>query len=86
MSESVVLNASPRCLSEALSELKRELQVRDRCYDRWVTDGRLTDVDARDRYERLASAVQFLQDLSAIADLKSLPGQPVPRTGDKAKA
>jgi hypothetical protein len=50
-----------RNLVEAISEVKRELQVRLRCYDRWVEDGKLTDVDATDRYCRLQSALTYLE-------------------------
>lgn len=46
---------------EALSELHRECNVRKRCYDRWVTEGRLTAVDARDRLDRLIAAIHFLE-------------------------
>jgi len=45
---------------EALSELEREKNVRQRCYDRWVQEGRLTAVDARDRLDRLIAAIHFL--------------------------
>jgi len=50
-----------RPLVESISEVKRELQVRLRCYDRWVEDGKLTDVDATDRYCRLHSALTYLE-------------------------
>jgi hypothetical protein len=49
-----------RSIEEALSECQRELQVRDRCYARWVSEGKLTSVDARDRMERLQAAVDYL--------------------------
>lgn len=47
-------------MSEAISELKREIAVRERCFDKWVADGRLTDVDAQDRFDRMASALMHL--------------------------
>ena len=50
-----------RSLEEALSELERELQVRLRCYQRWIEDGKLSKTDARDRSERLESAIQLLK-------------------------
>ena len=50
-----------RTLEEAASEVERELHVRERCYDRWVSEGKLTRVDAQDRYDRLLSALDFLQ-------------------------
>lgn len=52
-----------RQVGEALAECIREMQVRERCYDRWVADGKMTDVDAQDRFDRLGSAVQILTDI-----------------------
>ena len=51
-----------RSLEEALSECEREPAVRLRCYDRWVADGKLSGVDARDRTERLQAAVHYLKE------------------------
>ena len=48
-------------VEEALSECQRELQVRVRCYPRWVSDGKMTSIDARDRLARMAAAVEYLQ-------------------------
>ena len=50
-----------RSVKEAYDELVRELQVRDRCYSGWVRDGRLSRTDARDRYDRLKSAIHYLE-------------------------
>lgn len=50
-----------RPIGEALDELKRELAVRDRCYPGWVRDGKLARTDARDRYDRLKSAVLLIE-------------------------
>ena len=52
---------TPRAVTEAFDELKRELGVRDRCYPNWVADGRLARTDARDRYDRLKSAIVHLE-------------------------
>ena len=52
-----------RSIEEAISEAERELQVRERCYARWITDGKLSKVDARDRTDRLQAAVQYLKYL-----------------------
>lgn len=52
---------------EALSELQRECNVRKRCYDRWVQEGRLTAVDARDRLDRLIAAIHFLETTEVVA-------------------
>ena len=58
-----------RSIEEAISELQRELQVRARCYDRWVSEGRVSYIDARDRQERLFTAIKYLQ---TQADLQSV--------------
>lgn len=50
-----------RSIEEALSEVERELQVRLRCYDRWVKEGKLSGVDAKDRVERLQAAIAYLK-------------------------
>ena len=55
-----------RSIREALSEVHRELCVRERCFDRWVTDGKMTDVDAQDRYDRMASAKHYLESYALV--------------------
>jgi len=50
-------------LDEALSELERELQVRERCFPRWVSEGRISRIDARDRLDRQKKAVIILRAL-----------------------
>ena len=49
-----------RSLQEAYDEAHREMQVRLRCFDRWVTEGRISASDATDRLQRLAKAVWAL--------------------------
>jgi hypothetical protein len=56
-----------RSLEEAISEVDREIKVRVRCYDRWVSEGKLSSVDARDRVERLQAALAFLQRQAELA-------------------
>jgi hypothetical protein len=51
-----------RPLNEAVAELEREANVRFKCFDRWVADGKLSEVDARDRLERIVSAWHYLTD------------------------
>lgn len=72
-----------RSVEEALSEIEREINVRTRCYDRWVTEGRVSLVDAHDRQERMLSAVKHLRDYqthlksltdAADADITTSPG------------
>lgn len=53
-----------RCYDECVAELEREIAVRKRCYTRWVADGRLSAVDAADRYERLKGCLLFMADNS----------------------
>lgn len=58
-----------RPLDEAISELERELLVRERCYGRWVEDGKMSRVDAVDRFLRLKSAVVYLRRLVSDSGL-----------------
>jgi hypothetical protein len=51
-----------RPLNEAVAEITREANVRFKCFDRWVADGKLSEVDARDRLERIISAWHYLTD------------------------
>jgi len=55
-----------RDLDEAMSELERELNIRMKCFDRWIAEGKLGWIDARDRVERLLSARLYLQDFASI--------------------
>lgn len=50
-----------RDVTEAVDELERELNVRARCFPRWVADGRMSSTDAKDRYDRLWSALLLLK-------------------------
>ena len=45
---------------EALSEIEREVAVRQRCFDRWVGDGKLSYVDASDRLRRMIAAWHYV--------------------------
>ena len=44
----------------ALGEVQRELQVRERCYPRWVDEGKMSRIDAKDRLERQIQAAELL--------------------------
>jgi hypothetical protein len=46
---------------EAHAELLREMEVRTRIYDKWVKDGKLSYIDARDRYARMQKALLLVQ-------------------------
>jgi hypothetical protein len=45
----------------AVDELYRELQVRLRCFPRWIEEGRVSRTDAIDRIDRLNTALQLLK-------------------------
>ena len=47
-------------LQAALDEVERELSVRERCYDRWVQERKLSKTDADDRGTRMTWAAGFL--------------------------
>jgi len=72
-----------RDLVEAVDECQRELNVRRRCFPRWVADGRVSATDAQDRVDRLATAIEHLQKLilKPLEDeVKGLPGNGAPGT------
>lgn len=62
------MSIAKRSLEEAMSEVNRELQVRRRCYGRWIQDGKLSSVEATDRVERLEKALDELEKLSLLRD------------------
>lgn len=57
-----------RPLQEALDECLRELLLRERCFPRWIEEGRLSRTDANDRLERLRSACIELEKLLALRE------------------
>ena len=50
-------------LEEAQGEIDRELLVRERCYPRWVAEGKVSKMDAKDRLYRQKMAREILQML-----------------------
>jgi len=52
-----------RSAEEALAEVEREFSVRLKCFPRWVEEGRVHAVDARDRLQRLRLAMELLTRL-----------------------
>ena len=50
---------------QALDELNREFNVRARCFPRWVTEGRVSATDAQDRLDRLATAIEMLNNTTS---------------------
>jgi len=63
-----------RDLDEACSELERELNVRARCFPRWIAEGKVNRIDGQDRLDRLASALAFLEreEVAALLTNKEL--------------
>lgn len=56
----VASQTAHRTHEEAVSEVQREMEVRRRLYDKWVSEGKVSRVDAHDRLERIMAALQFL--------------------------
>jgi hypothetical protein len=54
----------------ALGELQRERQVRERCYPRWVEEGKVSRIDAKDRLQRQLIAEEIMQ---VVLDMVSSP-------------
>lgn len=63
MSEEYMTVNRYRGPSEALDELEREANVRSRCFPRWIKEGKVSMTDARDRLDRLGSAIKLLDAL-----------------------
>jgi len=55
-----------RTLSEAIDEVQRELNVRMRCFPRWIQDGRVSGTDAQDRIDRLQTALEYLRKATTV--------------------
>ena len=72
-----------RSLEEAISECERELNVRDRCFTRWVNEGKIDRVDAQDRLDRLFAAVRILRQVQIAGEEAITPGAPGAQVGTK---
>ena len=68
MNESSMAIKTIRSYDEACSEVEREMNVRSRCFPRWITEGKVNRVDAQDRLDRLGSALHMLEreDVKAL--------------------
>lgn len=53
-------------LEEAFCELSRELGVRERCFPNWIAVGKVSRVDAKDRYSRMKKALEICSYLLDI--------------------
>jgi len=60
-----------RSLSEAESECERELNVRNRCFPGWISDGRVNRIDAIDRRDRLQTAMLVLSIIQSDATVQA---------------
>lgn len=56
---------SPRSPNEALDEVTRELNVRTKCYDRWVSEGKMTQTEAQNRFDGMVTAAVILKTMIA---------------------
>jgi hypothetical protein len=56
-----LLNLDMETLEAAIGEVNRERQVRERCYPRWVAEGKLSKIDAKDRLARIINAEEIMQ-------------------------
>ena len=68
-----------RSLTEAIDEIFRELQVRKRCFPKWVDEGRISRTDAQDRIARQESALAYLEglrDAESTPDCRPEEGRP----------
>lgn len=63
-------------LAEAVDELNRECNVRIRCFPKWVTEGRISGTEARDRLSRLLKAGALLAGMAAANADGSTPPAP----------
>lgn len=63
-------------LDQAGSELDREMGVRERCFPNWIDQGKISRIDARDRFQRMQTAQMLINFMLDIA------GKPVKSTGD----
>lgn len=77
MSQTVsTANQPSRSLTEAVDEIFRELQVRKRCFPRWIDEGKISRTDAQDRIARQESALAYLERL------RDAESSPAPQQGE----
>lgn len=69
-----------RSLEEAVSEIQREMDVRKRLFDRWVSEGKMSWVDAHDRLERHMSALTHMLAYMKLLDQQEAEEMPSPST------
>lgn len=57
-----------KTLSDAISEIKRELALRKQVYPRWIEQGKITRQDANHQYQSMERALELLQELDRQAN------------------
>lgn len=67
-----------RSIVECIAEVERELGVRYRCFNLWQRQGKLSSIDAADRFERLRGALAFLDQVRSISPDAVEPTRPTP--------
>jgi hypothetical protein len=67
-----------RDLDQAVAELSREIDVRRRMYDKWVSEGKFAYCDGVDRMARILTALRFLITLQehGVTNTGDLAGMP----------
>jgi hypothetical protein len=61
-----MMDATILTAQEAYDEAMRELQVRERCYTKWVKDGKISRTEARQRFNAQATICKILADLPDV--------------------
>jgi N-glycosylase/DNA lyase len=56
-----------------MDEVGREVQVRARCFPRWISEGRVSKSDAEDRLRRLCKAKDALEKVVALDESQANP-------------
>lgn len=51
---------TPEAVQAARDELEREYNIRERCYPRWIGEGRVSKTDANDRLARQKKAMEIV--------------------------
>lgn len=61
--------------AEAVAEIERESNVRMKCYDRWIAEGKMTDDEASKRMNALVAAWHMAvdTDIGRKLSLEALP-------------
>lgn len=61
-----MMDATMLTAQEAYDEAMRELQVRERCYAKWVKEGKISRTEARQRFNAQATICSLLSELPDV--------------------